>query len=198
VSSRIDLEGPQAPGCRVGGAVSLRRSRRYEWAQAGALAHIDAMRLPNSVGADTGQQGSELSSTRRVALRGRVVDDHPRPAFCELSQPRPPTPSRSRCEEPPPGLRSGLRPGPGRDERRRQGLLARPRLPRRAHRLGRPARPDREHARAETGARSAIGGAAVVLVGPSSRARRLCLGCRWRICHIAFTPDSLRGPLPDV
>jgi hypothetical protein len=34
--------------------------------------------------------------------------------------------------------------------------------------------------------------------GPARARGGCCLGCRWRICHIAFTPDSLRGPLPDV
>jgi transposase InsO family protein len=63
-------------------------TRRYEWAEAGALLHIDAMRLPKFEVPGhwaTGER-SEAIKTRQageLVVIG-VVDDHTRLAYCEL------------------------------------------------------------------------------------------------------------------
>ncbi len=63
-------------------------SRRYEWAEAGALLHIDAMELPKFDRPGHWAHGdrSERHRTRkagRVKVIG-VIDDHTRLAYCEL------------------------------------------------------------------------------------------------------------------
>jgi len=63
-------------------------NRRYEWAEAGALLHIDAFELPKFAVAGhwaTGER-AERHKTRRagkVKVIG-VIDDHSRLAYCEL------------------------------------------------------------------------------------------------------------------
>ena len=65
-----------------------RTSRRYEWAEAGALLHIDAFELPrfDRPGHWATGQRSEQHKTRnagKVKIVG-VIDDHTRLAYCEL------------------------------------------------------------------------------------------------------------------
>jgi len=62
--------------------------RRYEWTEAGALLHIDAMELPKFARPGHWAHGdrSEANKTRRagkVRVIG-VVDDHSRLAYCEI------------------------------------------------------------------------------------------------------------------
>jgi transposase InsO family protein len=62
--------------------------RRYEWADAGALLHIDALRLPkfDRPGHWATGQRAEEHKTRRAGTTVviGVVDDHTRLAYCEL------------------------------------------------------------------------------------------------------------------
>jgi transposase InsO family protein len=65
-----------------------RTSRRYEWAEAGALLHIDAFELPrfDRPGHWATGQRSEQHKTRnagKVKIVG-VIDDHTRLAYCEI------------------------------------------------------------------------------------------------------------------
>jgi hypothetical protein len=63
-------------------------TRRYEWTEAGALLHIDAMELPKFETTRHWAHGdrSERYRTRnagKVKVIG-VIDDHTRLAYCEL------------------------------------------------------------------------------------------------------------------
>jgi transposase InsO family protein len=63
-------------------------SRRYEWTQAGALLHIDALRLPKFDRPGhwaTGQRAEEHKTRQagETVVIG-VIDDHTRLAYCEL------------------------------------------------------------------------------------------------------------------
>ncbi len=63
-------------------------SRRYEWAEAGALLHIDALRLPKFDRPGhwaTGQRAEEHKTRHagETVVIG-VIDDHTRLAYCEL------------------------------------------------------------------------------------------------------------------
>ena len=65
-----------------------RSSRRYEWAEAGALLHIDAFSLPKFDRPGhwaTGQRAEEHKTRNagKVKIIG-VIDDHTRLAYCEL------------------------------------------------------------------------------------------------------------------
>src|SRR3954463_6583985 len=65
-----------------------RTSRRYEWAEAGALLHIDAFELPrfDRPGQWATGQRTEQHKTRnagKVKIIG-VIDDHSRLAYCEI------------------------------------------------------------------------------------------------------------------
>lgn len=69
-------------------AAERRSTRRYEWAQAGALLHIDAFSVPKF-----DQPGHWATGDRSQAERSRdvgktvvigVIDDHSRLAYCEL------------------------------------------------------------------------------------------------------------------
>jgi transposase InsO family protein len=65
-----------------------RTSRRYEWAEAGALLHIDAFELPrfDRPGHWATGQRAEQHKTRnagKVKVIG-VIDDHTRLAYCEI------------------------------------------------------------------------------------------------------------------
>jgi transposase InsO family protein len=67
---------------------SRRSSRRYEWAEAGALLHIDAFALPkfDRPGHWATGQRAEQHKTRnagQVKIIG-VIDDHTRLAYCEI------------------------------------------------------------------------------------------------------------------
>jgi len=64
-------------------------SRRYEWAQPGALLHIDTMQLPKFERPGHWATGGQRSEQLRNRGAGRVyvvsvVDDHSRLAYCEL------------------------------------------------------------------------------------------------------------------
>jgi transposase InsO family protein len=62
-------------------------SRRYEWAQAGALLHIDALRLPKFDRPGhwaTGDRSMRDRSKKGETVVIGVVDDHSRLAYCEL------------------------------------------------------------------------------------------------------------------
>jgi transposase InsO family protein len=63
-------------------------SRRYEWAEAGALLHFDALRLPkfDRPGHWATGQRAERDRTRQAGTTYvlGVVDDHTRLAYCEL------------------------------------------------------------------------------------------------------------------
>ena len=65
-----------------------RTTRRYEWAQTGALLHIDAFRAPkfDRPGHWASGQRSEKNRTRKAGTTYviGVVDDHTRLAYCEL------------------------------------------------------------------------------------------------------------------
>ena len=69
-------------------SASRRSSRRYEWAEAGALLHIDAFELPkfDRPGHWATGQRAEQHKTRnagKVKIIG-VIDDHTRLAYCEI------------------------------------------------------------------------------------------------------------------
>jgi len=62
-------------------------SRRYEWAQAGALLHIDALRLPKFDRPGhwaTGDRAGRTRYTKGETVVIGIVDDHTRLAYCEL------------------------------------------------------------------------------------------------------------------
>jgi transposase InsO family protein len=62
-------------------------SRRYEWAQAGALLHIDALRLPKFDRPGhwaTGDRAERTRYTKGETVVIGIVDDHTRLAYCEL------------------------------------------------------------------------------------------------------------------
>ncbi len=65
-------------------------SRRYEWAEAGALLHIDALKLPKFdkpghwAHGDRSQRNRAASGTLGETVVIAVVDDHTRLAYCEL------------------------------------------------------------------------------------------------------------------
>jgi transposase InsO family protein len=65
-----------------------RSTRRYEWAQTGALLHIDAFRAPkfDQPGHWATGQRSEKTRTRKAGTTYviGIVDDHTRLAYCEL------------------------------------------------------------------------------------------------------------------
>lgn len=65
-----------------------RSSRRYEWTEAGALLHVDALRLPkfDRPGHWATGQRAEKDRTRQAGTTFviGVVDDHTRLAYCEL------------------------------------------------------------------------------------------------------------------
>jgi transposase InsO family protein len=63
-------------------------TRRYEWTEAGALLHIDAMELPRFERPGHWAHG-ERSEQHRTRMAGKVkvigvIDDHTRLAYCEL------------------------------------------------------------------------------------------------------------------
>jgi transposase InsO family protein len=67
---------------------SRRSSRRYEWAEAGALLHIDAFELPKfdrpghwATGQRAEQQRTRNAGTVKII---GVIDDHTRLAYCEI------------------------------------------------------------------------------------------------------------------
>ena len=61
-------------------------SRRYEWAEAGALLHIDAFELPKFDRPGHWAHGDRSDRSRRVGKTVVIglVDDHTRLAYCEL------------------------------------------------------------------------------------------------------------------
>jgi len=62
-------------------------SRRYEWTEAGALLHIDALRLPKFERPGhwaTGDRAGRTRHTKGETIVIGVVDDHTRLAYCEL------------------------------------------------------------------------------------------------------------------
>ncbi|HZV72915.1 MAG TPA: IS481 family transposase [Conexibacter sp.] len=70
------------------GATSRQTSRRYEWAEAGALLHIDAFEAPKFAVPGhwaTGQR-AEQHKTRKAgkSVVVGVIDDHTRLVYCEL------------------------------------------------------------------------------------------------------------------
>ena len=106
------LEGAQAPR-RLAPApqrAAGRRSRRYEWAEAGALLHIDAFERPSSTARATGRTASALSGTAPAgpARAWSSASSTTTPAWSTASctPPRTRTPSRARCAAPPPGCAS--------------------------------------------------------------------------------------------
>ena len=63
-------------------------SRRYEWAEAGALLHIDAFELPEvrparALGDRRARRAHKTRRAGKVKVIG-VIDDHTRLAYCEL------------------------------------------------------------------------------------------------------------------
>jgi transposase InsO family protein len=86
-ASLDDLEGAQASRRRRR-ATSRQTSRRYEWAEAGALLHIDAFEAPKFAVPGhwaTGQR-AEQHKTRKAgkSVVVGVIDDHTRLVYCEL------------------------------------------------------------------------------------------------------------------
>jgi transposase InsO family protein len=62
-------------------------SRRYEWAQTGALLHVDALRLPKFDRPGhwaTGDRSVRSRDTQGETVVIGVIDDHTRLAYCEL------------------------------------------------------------------------------------------------------------------
>jgi transposase InsO family protein len=61
-------------------------SRRYEWAEAGALLHIDAFQVPKFEAPGHWATGRRKERSRRVGKTVviGVIDDHTRLAYCEL------------------------------------------------------------------------------------------------------------------
>jgi transposase InsO family protein len=73
-------------GCSQRRSAPRQTSKRFEWAQAGALLHIDTMQLPRFE-----RPGHWATGDRQLRSRGAgavsvvsVVDDHSRLAYCEL------------------------------------------------------------------------------------------------------------------
>ncbi len=67
-------------------ANSRHSSRRYEWAEAGALLHIDAFQAPKFQSPGhwaTGQRAKRSRNAGKTVVIG-VIDDHTRLAYCEL------------------------------------------------------------------------------------------------------------------
>jgi transposase InsO family protein len=67
-------------------ASSRQSSRRYEWAESGALLHIDAFQAPkfNAPGHwATGDRGARNRNLGKTVVIG-VIDDHTRLVYCEL------------------------------------------------------------------------------------------------------------------
>ena len=90
-ASLDDLEGA-APSRRARAGAAAERAqttRRYEWAEAGALLHIDAFELPKFDRPGhwaTGERAEQHKHPRRrqdQVVIG-VIDDHTRLAYCEL------------------------------------------------------------------------------------------------------------------
>ncbi len=84
--------------------VPRRSSRRYEWAEAGALLHIDALQVPKfdrpghwATGQRAEQHKSRQAGTTYVI---GVIDDHTRLAYCELHSSETPRPSPRPCGAP--------------------------------------------------------------------------------------------------
>ncbi len=62
-------------------------SRRYEWAEAGALLHIDAFELPKFDVPGMGDRRARRAAQDPPSRQGQVIgviDDHTRLAYCEL------------------------------------------------------------------------------------------------------------------
>jgi transposase InsO family protein len=62
-------------------------SRRYEWTEAGALLHVDALRLPKFDQPGhwaTGDRSMRTRDTKGETVVIGVIDDHTRLAYCEL------------------------------------------------------------------------------------------------------------------
>jgi len=113
-------------------------TRRYEWAEAGTLLHIDAFSV-----AKFDQPGHWATGNRSQAERSRdvgktvvigVIDDHTRLAYCELHSAEKPSPSRRVCAAPPRGCASRAAAPRGGHERQRQVLRHQPRVRRHARR----------------------------------------------------------------
>ena len=110
-------------------------SRRYEWAEAGALLHIDAFELPkfDRPGHWATGERAEPHETRRagtVKVIG-VIDDHTRLAYCEIhGAENKHTVSATLRRAAALVSRAGLRPGRGGDVRQREVLRHQPRVPR--------------------------------------------------------------------
>jgi hypothetical protein len=90
-----------------------RTHRRYEWAQTGALLHIDALRLPKFDRPGhwaTGQRAEEHKTRQagHTVVIG-VMDDHTRLAYCELHARRTRSRSPPPCAAPRAGFASRLR-----------------------------------------------------------------------------------------
>ena len=135
-----------ASRARAAAARAPQTTRRYEWAEAGALLHIDAMELPKF-----DRPGHWATATAPSAPHPRRRQDQGRRG---RRRPHPPgllraalrrkrddrlshAPARRRLDP-----RARLRPGPGGHERQRQVLLDQLRVPRHAHRARRPPHPD--------------------------------------------------------
>ena len=88
-ASLDDLEGAlKRHGCSARRRGVRQTHRRYEWADAGALLHIDALRLPKFDRPGhwaTGQRAEEHKTRQagKTVVIG-VLDDHTRLAYCEL------------------------------------------------------------------------------------------------------------------
>ena len=102
-------------------------SRRYEWAEAGALLHIDALRLakfdrPGHWATGYRAEEHKTRNAGETVVIG-VIDDHTRLAYCELHSAENAADrlghaqARRRVVR-----RAGLRPGPSGHERQRQVL----------------------------------------------------------------------------
>jgi transposase len=122
-------------------------TRRYEWAEAGALLHIDAFELPKFDRPGHwahGDRGERYRTRRAGKVKVIGVIDEPDPPGL-LRDPR----RRERAHRlghpaPRRGLvhRAGLRAAPGGDERQREVLRHQSRIPSRTRRAQRPPDPD--------------------------------------------------------
>jgi transposase len=84
-----------------------RTSRRYEWAEAGALLHIDAFELPRFDRPGhwaTGQRAEQHKTpgAGKIKIIG-VIDDHTGWRTARSTPPKPRSPSQPRCDAPPSG-----------------------------------------------------------------------------------------------
>src|SRR5215207_4586663 len=82
-------------------------SRRYEWTEAGALLHIDALRLPKFERPGhwaTGDRAGRTRHTKGETIVIGVVDDHTRLAYCELHGAETRSTPPPRCAGRPPGF----------------------------------------------------------------------------------------------